>query len=220
MRLRWAGLGGALVIVAGVASAPAPARALGMERPASGRADLSGHWKLNKELSDDEPAYAPAATPGPAAGQAAEAEPADRESGGGRGGGGGRGRTGRTGQPGAAGAVDDDPRGARRSQAAEELTVTQTEPEVVVEEKPGRTRNFYPDGRTYKADEGLADVKAEWREGALVVEKKTQQGWKLTETWQLAPDRNRLRIDLRLEGGNRPKRSLKRVYDRAEPPGH
>jgi hypothetical protein len=85
---------------------------------------------------------------------------------------------------------------------------------IAVAEKAGGQREYYPNGRTYKADEGQSDVKSEWRAGRLVFEKKTRQGWHLAETWQVAPDRSRLTIETRIEGGGRPKGSVTRVYDR------
>ena len=178
--------------------------------------DLSGRWRLDTAASDKEPPYTPTAVRGP------------RGSEGRRGGEGRPSRRGRRRAEGAAAtpgpriprtapAVDDDPRGARQDKPAAELTVTQTEPEIVVEEKPGTTRRFYPNGRTYKADEGQSEVKSQWRDGRLVFEKKGQQGWRLTETWQVAPDRSRLTVEMHLEGGDRPKTNVKRVYLRVEP---
>lgn len=212
MLLRSACISGALALAAGVAFGPAGARA--EEKPRASTADLSGRWRLNKELSDNaQPGYsAPRSV-------AQGADAGAKESGGGGGsyrgaGGGGRGRTSR---PSAPGGVDDDPRGVQRAaQPAEELTITQTELAIAVQETPGQTRTYYPNGRTYKTDDGASEINAQWRDGTLVVAKKNTRGWKLTETWRLAPDRSRLTVDLRLEGGSRPKLSLRRVYDRAE----
>jgi hypothetical protein len=211
MHVRLACLGGALVIAAGVAFGPAPAR--GEEKSKAGAADLSGHWRLNKELSDkDQTKYIPKSVEGAAASE----EAADGSGGGRRSGRGGT--RGGTSRPPIPGGADDDPRGAQRAAGpAEEMTITQTEPEIVVEEKPGRPRAFYPNGKAYKADDGASDVKSTWSDGGLVVEKKNVRGWKLTETWRLAPDRKRLTVDLRLEGGSRPKVATRRVYDRVEP---
>jgi hypothetical protein len=97
-----------------------------------------------------------------------------------------------------------------------ELTITQTEVEVAVVETPGGSRSYYPNGKAYKADEGQSDVRSTWRDGKLLFEKRNQQGWRLTETWQLTPDGKRLTIDQVFEGGHRPKTVIKRVYDRIE----
>jgi hypothetical protein len=99
-----------------------------------------------------------------------------------------------------------------------ELVITQTEVEIKVTETPGGSRSYYPNGKTYNADEGQSSVKSSWRDGKLLFEKKNVQGWKLTETWQLAPDRSRLTIDQVFEGGHRPKTAIKRVYDRVVDP--
>jgi hypothetical protein len=182
---------GAMLAVAFVA----PPRAAPAQSPAAGVPDLSGRWLLDSTLSDREPA---AAAPSAAAGAARKPEKAgkpDPSSGG--------------------GAAVANPEGT--GQPAPELVVIQTEPEIVVEEKAGTTRRYYPNGRTYKADEGQAEIKSQWRDGRLVFEKKGRQGWRLTETWQVTPDRSRLTVEMHLEGGHRPKTNVKRVYRRVEP---
>jgi hypothetical protein len=94
------------------------------------------------------------------------------------------------------------------------MTLTQSELEIVVAEMPGQVRALYPNGKTYKTDEGATDIRTAWKDDTLVVERKNVRGWKLVETWQLAPDRGRVVIHLLFEGGSRPKLSLTRVYDR------
>jgi hypothetical protein len=91
----------------------------------------------------------------------------------------------------------------------------------VVEETPGQRRDLYPNGKTYRTDEGATQIRTSWKDGKLVVERKNVRGWRLVETWELAPDRSRLVIHLLLEGGAKPKLNLTRVYDRhdADPPG-
>jgi hypothetical protein len=99
-----------------------------------------------------------------------------------------------------------------------ELAITQSEIAVTVVETPGGSRSYYPNGKAYKADEGQSDVRSTWRDGKLLFEKRNQQGWRLTETWQVAADGKRLTIDQVFEGGHRPKTVIKRVYDRIETP--
>jgi hypothetical protein len=217
---RW----GVLVVGVGVALA-APAPRAESQRKAAVTVDLSGRWRFNKELSDDEQAKIRAATEAAAERQPSasgpSSEPEGEGSGGGRGGRGGRGggaggtsgRAGGGGLP--ASVVDDDPRGAKRSAGPPDaMTVTQTASEIVVAETPGQTRNLYPNGKTYETDDGAAQVRTSWKDGRLVVEKKNVHGWKLVEAWELTPDRGRVVIHLRLEGGSRPKLTLTRVYDR------
>jgi hypothetical protein len=206
---------GVVVLVA------APVRRACGENRGTAAVDLSGRWRLNKDLSDDE--QAKEAT---AAEKGAQRQPPDRGSPGepaGEGSEGGRGaRRGGRGGP-ALGAVrppsidENDPRGAKRGASPPDvLSVTQVESEIVVEESPGLTRELYPNGKTYRTDEGATQIKTSWKDGTLVVERKNVRGWRLVETWELLPDRSRLLVRLLLEGGSRPRLSLKRVYDRVD----
>lgn len=164
--------------------------------------DLSGRWVYNKQLSDD-------------------AREKMREAGEGRGGRGGGGMGGpgggRMGPPLGTGG-DDDPREAMRSlfEPAEELTITATEPEIVITEQYGATRNLHPNGKPYKTDNGNAEIKTQWKEGKLVVEKRNARGGKLVEAWELVPDKSRILLVVKMEGGFGPALNLKRVYDRAK----
>jgi hypothetical protein len=218
MSVRVARWWGVLVLGAGVALAAAPRRAEGQVK-AAGAVDLSGRWRFNKELSDNE-----AAKLRPAADAKAERPPSDsvpsskgEEQGperGGQGSGPGA-RTGRATPP--QGVDENDPRGAKQTTGAPAtLAITQVETEVRVEEIPGLTRNLYPNGKTYKADDGATQVRTSWKDGRLVVERKNVRGWRLVETWELAADRGRLVINMLLEGGSQPKVTVKRVYDREE----
>ena len=215
MSVRWSCLG-ALVITLGVPFGAPGARSA--EKPVAPPAALAGRWKLNAELSED--AQAKLAKAGESRKDSQpkqEAPAADAErQGSGRGGGGHRGAGGGGGH-GSVPAPDDDPRGPQKTDQPQSLTITQTELEVVIEEKPGQGRSLYPNGKTYKADEGASEVRTAWKEGALVSEKKNVRGWRLTETWRLDPDGKRLLVEQHLEGGSRPRVSIKRVYDRVEP---
>jgi hypothetical protein len=150
--------------------------------------DVSGHWRLNATLSSAISSDV-AAAPAPEAGR--KDVPKDVQK----------------------GAAPATPEGEKKPT---ELTITQSEAEIVVSETPGGHRSYYPNGKTYKADEGQSNVKSSWRDGKLVFEKRNVQGWRLTETWELSADRGRLTIDQRFEGGHRPKATVKRVYDRIE----
>jgi hypothetical protein len=181
---------------------------------ASAGADLAGRWNFNKDLSDDArqkmregmekrggPSGAPPMAPG----------------GGGMGGpGGGSGGRGGTGGPPVAGGAGD-PREAMRAilEPAEELSITQSESEIVVDEKFGRMRRLHPDGKRYKTDNGAAEIKSFWKDGKLVVETKRARGASATETWERVPDGSRLIVNVRLEGGVGPRFALKRIYDLA-----
>jgi hypothetical protein len=121
--------------------------------------------------------------------------------------------------PGATG--DDDARESMRGiiEPAEELTITQSGSEIVVDEKFGRTRHLHPDGKKYKTDNGAAEMKTSWKEGKLVVETKSGRGGSVAETWEAAPDGSQLTVNVRLEGGFGPSVTLKRVYGRAKENG-
>jgi hypothetical protein len=218
MKLRVARWSGVVVFCAGIALAAPEVRAEGQSK-ALAAVDFSGRWRLNKELSDDEEAKLRAAVASAAKQQPADSRPSGEAeaqgSEGGRGGGGG-GRGGRTARTSPLQSVDEnDPRGAKSSAGRPDtMTVTQAESEIVVEETPGRKRDLYPNGKTYKTDEGATQIRTLWKDGELMVEEKNVHGWRLVETWDMAPDRSRVSIHLLLEGGSRPKLTLTRVYDR------
>jgi hypothetical protein len=113
---------------------------------------------------------------------------------------------------------DDDPREAMRSvfEPAEELAVTQAGAEITIDEKFGRTRRLHPDGKKYKTDNGASEIKTSWKEGKLLVETKRARGGGVFETWELVPDRSRIIVMVKMEGGFGPSVTLKRIYDRAK----
>jgi hypothetical protein len=216
MSVRVAGCWVVLVLGTGVVLAGAPQRAEGQVK-APGAIDLSGRWRFNKELSDDEAAKlrpaAKAERPPADTAPSGEAEEQGAERGG-RGAGPGA-RTGHATPP--QGVDENDPRGAKQTTGPPAtLAITQVESEIRIEETPGQTRSLYPNGVTYKTDEGATQIRTSWKEGRLVVERKNVRGWRLVETWALAADRGRLVVTMLLEGGSQPKVSVKRVYDREE----
>lgn len=151
--------------------------------------NFAGSWKLNTELSDKVFATVlakPAAEP--------QAEPKAEEKK----------------DP---AATDDKSKAQPASPVSAVVTVRHSEAEIVAQEEGGSSRSFWPNGRSYKADEGTANVRSEWRAGALVYEKKSDRGWKYTETWRLTPE-GRLVIETRIEGGGQKKGSTRRIYDR------
>jgi hypothetical protein len=99
---------------------------------------------------------------------------------------------------------------------AEELAVTQAGAEIAIDEKFGRTRRLHPDGKKYKTDNGASEIKTSWKEGKLLVETKGGRGGGVVETWELVPDRSRIIVMVKMEGGFGPSVTLKRIYDRAK----
>jgi len=205
----------ALAFSFGVAPGPPRASADEKAKVAPSTADLSGRWVYNRELSDDahkkmrEGMQGRGGTGGGGPG------------GGGMGGPGGGGKGGRGGQmgppPGGMGG-DDDPRESMRAifEPAEELALTQAGPEIAIDEKFGRTRRLHPDGKKYKTDNGASEIKTSWKEGKLLVETKGARGGAVVETWELVPDRSRIIVMVKMEGGFGPSVELKRIYDRAK----
>ncbi len=177
----------AIAVSGVVAACGAAATAWAAQAPAAASVDVSGQWRLNEALSSG---LTTDAAPGPAPDKNVPKGVQKAES--------------------APGSETKAP-GEKKPT---ELTVTQTATEVTLVENPGGSRSYWPNGKTYKADEGQSDIRSSWQGGRLVFEKKNAQGWKLTETWSLSADRNRLTIDQVFEGGHRPKAVVKRVYDR------
>ena len=196
--------------------------------------NLSGRWVYNREASDDarqkmrdgsEGRGGPASGPeggGPGGGGPGGGGPGGGgmggQGGGGMGGpGGGMGRGGGMGSP-PGGMDDDDARESMRAifEPAEEIAVTQTPTEVSIDEKYGRTRRLHPDGKKYKTENGISEIKTSWKEGKLVVETKRDRGTGVTETWELVPDASRIMVTVKMQGSFGPSVELKRIYDRAK----
>jgi hypothetical protein len=213
MTMRTVLLSCALVFPSGVGSGPRVLHADEKSKAPTVTVDLSGTWVYNPGLSDDarekmrESMERGAGSPG--------GRPPVGPGGGGMGGAGGGGRT--SPPPGGMGG-DADPREAMRAilEPAEELTIAQTGTEVAMEETFGQTRRLHPDGRKYKTDNGTSEMKASWKEGALVVDTKRAQGTRVVETWERVPDGSQLIVSVKMEGGFGPSLVLKRVYDRAQ----
>jgi hypothetical protein len=196
---------GALVCFAVAGLGPARA-AMADEKGAavSSAPDLSGRWQLNKELSDDA--------------HEKMRQPTGRQRGGygpgpgmlGPGSG-----SGRLGLPPSGGGDDDSDESLHAIlDPAEELSIFQGQPDIVLDEKFVRRRTLHADARKYKAENGAAEVKAEWKEGRLVIETRGFRGRKTTETWERNASGKRLTALVKLATGNGPTVTIKRVYDR------
>jgi hypothetical protein len=113
----------------------------------------------------------------------------------------------------------EDPREAMKAllDPAEEVSIFQGQPDLVIDEKFARRRVFHADGRKYKADNGTSEVKTEWKEGRLVIETRGFRGQKTTETWELSATGKRLTCLTKLDSGYGSV-TIKRVYDRLSAP--
>jgi hypothetical protein len=213
MTMRTVLLSCALACSLGVVPGPPRASAGEKAKGEPSAVDLSGHWVLNRDLSDD-------AREKMREGMEGRGGRYDRAGWAGRrrrtGGTGGRGGGPMGSPPGGMG--DDDARESMRAifEPAEELAVTQTATEVAVDEKFGRTRRLHPDGKKYKTDNGASEIKTAWKEGKLVVETKRDRGMGVIETWELVPDASRIIVNVKMQGGFGPSVTLKRIYDRAK----
>ncbi|HSD66857.1 MAG TPA: hypothetical protein VLF95_09160 [Vicinamibacteria bacterium] len=196
---------------------PGPARASDDEKAKvePSTVDLSGRWVYNRELSDDAREKMREGMEGR---EGRGGGPGGGPGGGRPGGGGMGGRGGRPGPPPGGMGGGDDARESMRAilEPAEELEVTQAVAEIAIDEKFGRTRRLHPDGKRYKTDNGVSEVKTSWKEGKLLVETKSSRGGGVVETWELVPDRSRIILYVKMEGGLGPGVSLKRIYDRAK----
>lgn len=200
------------------------------DKPAATSPDLGGHWKLNPELSDDARAKMREAREqggGGSSGGGGMGGGGGRWGGGGRGGGmGGRGGGygghgggyGGHGSNGSGGSGSSDSSSSMHAlfEAPTEMSITPTDAEVVIMEKDGRLRRIHADGKKYKAEGGNTETKARWDAGKLVVETKSAAGGKVDETYEVAPDKSKLTVTLRVEGSRMARLTVKRVYDRAE----
>ena len=228
MTVRTVLLSGALAFSTGVVSGPPPSSAEEKPKAAAVAVDLSGRWVYNRELSDDAREKMREGREGRGGPGGGRPGGGGVPGGGGMGvpGGGGMGGRGGGGMGGPGGGMGPPPGGmggddARESmraifEPAEELAITQTGTELAIDEKYARTRRLHPDGKKYKTDNGVSEIKTSWKEGKLVVETKNARGSGVVETWELVPDRSRVIVNVKMEGGFGPGVALKRIYDRAK----
>lgn len=193
-----------------LAAATLPAEQPGSEP----HADLSGRWKLNREKSDDPRVKMQARRPHSPGGSRG---PMGGPMGGGPRGGPGMGPGGgRPGGPAGPGERPDAERLKERETAQAELTITQHEPELTIEDASGQRRFLYTDGRESRRDgengESL-EVKTRWKGERVVVETRGGRG-NVTESYLLAREGRELIVETRLEGqGPDGALTFKRVYD-------
>jgi hypothetical protein len=176
-----------------------------------GLASLSGTWKLNKDLSDDP--------------QKRSVEDGDSHTaGGGSGRWGGR-RGGGIGR-GGSGSQGSSEEGQRFSwedynAAMRVLKIRHQEPELSIEDASGRQHILYTDGRNVEEERSLGGttaMRAQWKEGRIVVTTEPERGPKLTEIYAVAADGSQLTVTIRVEGRARGRGvEFRRVYDAVRP---
>jgi hypothetical protein len=209
----------ALALPIGVASGPSPAPADEKTKAEPATVDLSGRWVYNRELSDDARQKMREGREGRGGpGGGGMGGPGGGMGGPGGGGMGGRGGGGPMGpRPGAMGG-DDDARMSIQAifEPAEELVVARSGNEISIADKFGRARRLHPDGKKYKTENGASEIKTSWKQEKLSVETKGARGGGVAETWELVPDRSRIIVMVKMQGGFGPSVTLKRIYDRAK----
>jgi hypothetical protein len=183
---------GALIVLA-----TAGGRAL-----AGGPSDLSGRWKLNHDLSDD-----PREKMREAGGRRGGAGPR-----GGHGGFGGR-RGGRFGGGREAPEGDADRETSFDPEAIETLSIVHHDRELRITDGVGREHALVTDGRKVEEERSAGTVKmrAEWKDGHVVVTTAPEHGPKIVETYAVAADGSALTVTTKIEGRGRAF-EYRRVY--------
>ncbi len=179
-------------------------RAIAVDNP-----DLSGHWKLNKELSDN---------PKEKMSGAERGSRGDFGMGGGGMHGGARGGSGMhggmQGGHGGAGRPGSDPFGI----ANDEITITQSATSVVITGGE-HERVLRTDGKVDLVDTprgGQIAISSRWDGDSFVVTMKDEMR-KSTETWRIDPESHRLIVTTEIDRGEgSTKMTIRRVWDRLE----
>src|SRR5262245_20793976 len=172
-------------------------------------ANLSGTWKLNKDLSDD---------------PQQKMRDARNESGGGgshsggRHGGMGRGGGGRSG---GSGSGEDAQRPLEDMAAAlQQLKIDHQDPALTIEDGLGRQHHLFTDGRKIEEERsygGTTEIHAAWKDGRIVVTTRSEKGPKLTETYAVAADGSQLTVTSKVETRRGGSVEIRRVYDAVKP---
>ena len=168
---------------------------------AGGPSDLSGRWKLNHDLSED---------PGERMREAGRGGSAPR---GGRGGYGG-GRRGRFGGGRAAPEGEESPRPSFDPESVETLSIVHHDPELKIIDAFGREHALSTDGRKVEEERSAGTVKmrAEWKDGHVVVTSAPEHGPKIVETYAVTADGSALTVTTKIENRGRSF-EYRRVYD-------
>lgn len=205
---RWMAVG-CLVVAAAVT---------GVAQGSGTHPNLSGEWRLNRDLSTEPREMAPSGR-----GREPGGEPPGRgrPEGGmpGRFGGGPSGGFGR-------GSEGDERKMREQMEGAQSLlrdapvtmVVTYNDPKLSIAATDGRVRTLYPDKRKVKTSNGNADLQARWDGPRLVAETKFGS-ITVIETFALSESGDQLTVTAKIDApsggrGGRPNLELRRVYDR------
>ena len=171
--------------------------------------DLSGNWRLNKDMSDD-----PKET-------LKDAPVSDGTSGGGSTGGdtgmhrGGRGGHG-MGRGGGSRSGSDGGWDPDLFARLGTIRIRHQEPLLAITDASGHERALYTDGRKVEEERshgGTTKVTARWKDAHIEVTSVPERGPKTTETYSITADRSQLTVTTKIEGGRRADMTVRRVYD-------
>jgi hypothetical protein len=177
-----------------------------------GLANLSGSWKLNKDLSDD---------------PQQKMKDARSESGGGGSAGAGRsggrhGGMGRGARSSDSGSGEDTQRSTLEDAAASSplLKIRHEDPALSIVDGLGRQHQLYTDGRKVEEQRslgGTTQLRANWKDGRIVVTTEPEHGPKITDTYAVAADGSQLTVTTRIELHRGRPVEIRRVYDAVKP---
>lgn len=160
--------------------------------------DLSGKWRLNREVSDDVKAKLENALRRPDSGARRGSDDASE------------------------GAREREREEARRRiealiEASETLEIKQSQKEVIIVEGGLRERKLYNDGRPFQRSDrngNLITVRARWRGEQFVVDTRLADGGRFTESYELVPGKRQLVVTVTsLDRRLKQPLVIRRVYD-------
>jgi hypothetical protein len=181
---------------------------------------LVGAWRLDAERSEDPHARLDALlarlTPTEARdrpGTAPGAGGGERGSGGGRGG--SRGGSGAGGATAATASAEQAIEISEFIEAPQQIRISETSGDYSLEVAAGRTLHIRADGRWIR-QEDRRETRAQWRDGALVVECRSETGPRSRVTYRVLPETGQLDVSRRLELPYAGGVTVRRVYDAAK----
>ncbi len=99
---------------------------------------------------------------------------------------------------------------------AESLMIRHAEPELFITKDELVLHDRFTDGRKVERDAGdgtTVQVKTRWKKRKVVTEIKTESNGKITETYELEPEKNRLRLTVRIENSRMGDLEVQYLYD-------
>jgi hypothetical protein len=101
---------------------------------------------------------------------------------------------------------------------ADRLTIVQTDSMIIVTTGDGRTTRMSPNGKSTKDENTRIERKTKWDGAKLVSEISGVGRGKITETYEVDPEKHQLHLTLSVPDvrGGSQERTITRVYDRAD----